>query len=136
LILQAAGGGLSAVQAGSSNKTGLRISMTGLILQVITLVIFVALFVDYVYRYHTKFPGALATTMKVFLTFLLLAILLILGRCAFRIDELSDGYDGPLIHDEALFMILEGMSVTPFLLCSCLDPLHPRSIPFALTVDK
>lgn len=83
-------------------------SMAGLIFQVITLVIFVGLFVDYVWRYRSRYPGALASNMKIFLSFLLIAILLVLGRCAFRIDELSDGYDGPLIRDEPLFMVLEG----------------------------
>jgi hypothetical protein len=107
LVLQAAGGGLSAVQAGTSNKTGVRMSMAGLIFQVITLIIFVALFVDYVWRYSSRYPGSLASKMKVFLAFLLIAILLVLARCTFRIDELSDGYDGPLIHDEVLFMVLE-----------------------------
>lgn len=36
-----------------------------------------------------------------------LAIVLILIRCAYRIDELSDGYNGPLIHKEGLFIGLE-----------------------------
>ena len=35
--------------------------------------------------------------------FLSLAVVLILIRRAYRIDELSDGYDGLLIHDEGLF---------------------------------
>ena len=43
--------------------------------------------------------------------FLSLAILLILIRCIYRIDELSDGYSGPLIHDEGLFVGLEGVYV-------------------------
>ena len=45
---------------------------------------------------------------KIFATFLSLAILLILIRCIYRIDELSNGYDGPLIHDQGTFIGLEG----------------------------
>ena len=45
---------------------------------------------------------------KIFAGFLALATLLILIRCAYRIDELSDGYNGPLIHNEGLFIALEG----------------------------
>ena len=29
--------------------------------------------------------------------------------CCYRIDELSDGYNGPLIHNEGLFIGLEGV---------------------------
>jgi hypothetical protein len=112
LILQALGGALSSIQAGTSNKSGVHISMAGLIFQVITLVIFVGLFVDYVVRYHRKSAaGPLRPAMRVFLTFLFLAIIFILARCAFRIDELSDGYNGPLIHNEQAFMWLEAGSV-------------------------
>ena len=46
---------------------------------------------------------------KIFVAFLSLAILLIFIRCIYRIDELSDGYSGPLIHDEGLFIGLEGV---------------------------
>lgn len=50
----------------------------------------------------------LPTGFKVFVVFLTAAIILILIRCAYRIDELSDGYNGPLIHNEPLFIALEG----------------------------
>ena len=51
----------------------------------------------------------LPAPFKVFLAFLSLAIILILIRCAYRIDELSKGYAGPLIHNQGLFIGLEGV---------------------------
>jgi len=51
----------------------------------------------------------LGTGFKVFVGSLSAAIILILIRCAYRIDELSDGYHGPLIHNEGLFIGLEGV---------------------------
>ena len=51
----------------------------------------------------------LPTSFKVFVVFLTMAIIFILIRCAYRIDELSDGYNGPLIHNEPLFIALEGV---------------------------
>jgi len=112
LILQAAGGALSATQSGSGNKLGVRISMAGLILQVVTLVIFVALFIDYVVRYVRKSTTKpLQPRMKLFLSFLFLSIIFVLVRCIYRIDELRDGYDGPLIRNEPLFMVLEAAYV-------------------------
>jgi hypothetical protein len=88
--------------------------MAGLILQVVTLVIFVALFVEYVVRYVRKSTaGPLRPRMKLFLSFLFLSILFVLVRCVYRIDELRDGYDGPLIRNEPLFMVLEAAYVFP-----------------------
>ena len=44
-----------------------------------------------------------------FAGFLSLAITLFLIRCAYRIDEMSNGYNGPLIPNEGLFIGLEGV---------------------------
>lgn len=49
---------------------------------------------------------------KVFAGFLCLAIVLILARCCYRIDELSHGYSGEkakLVPNEGLFIGLEGV---------------------------
>ena len=46
---------------------------------------------------------------KVFVVGLTLSIVCILIRCVYRIDELSDGYNGPLIRNEPLFIGLEGV---------------------------
>ena len=42
----------------------------------------------------------LPALFKILAWFLSLAIILILTRCAYGIDELSSGYNGPLIHHE------------------------------------
>ena len=54
---------------------------------------------------------------KIFAAFLSLSIVLILIRCAYRIDELSDGYNGPLIHNEGLFVGLEGVMIIVAVFC-------------------
>lgn len=104
---------MSSSSSGSS-KVGVDIAIAGLSFQVFTLAVFIILALDYAVRYMrgqrtqpcgTKFP----TSFKVFLGFLSLAILCILIRCVYRIDELSDGYSGPLIHNEGLFIGLEGV---------------------------
>ncbi len=46
-----------------------------------------------------------------------MAIILILIRCVYRIDELSDGYSGPLVHDEGLFVGLEGVLIIVAVFC-------------------
>ena len=113
LCLQAVGGALSSTSSGSSN-VAVDVSKAGLSFQVFTLVVFIALTVDYAIRYtrakrveERKAP--LPVSFTVFVAFLSLAIILILIRCAYRIDELSDGYSGPLIHNQGLFVGLEGV---------------------------
>ena len=82
--------------------------MAGLIFQVITLAIFMVLFLDYVIRFNRKSHSRPMTPrIKIFLSFLFLSILFIFIRCTYRIKELEDGYDGELIRNEKDFMVLE-----------------------------
>ena len=113
LCLQAVGGALSSTSSGSSN-VAVDVSKAGLSFQVFTLVVFIALTVDYAIRYIRAKRGEerktpLPVSFKVFVAFLSLAVVLILIRCAYRIDELSDGYSGPLIQNQGLFIGLEGV---------------------------
>ena len=98
-------------QSSGSSGSAVDIAIAGLSFQVITLVVFNALAIDYAIRYW-KAEGrknSLPTKFKVFLGFLIFAMILIFIRCAFRIDELSEGYGGDLIHNEKLFIGLEGV---------------------------
>ena len=116
LCLQAVGGALSSTSSGGS-KVAVDVSIAGLSFQVFTVTVFIALAVEFAVSYirAQRGPGQmeqgkkpLPTGFKVFVVFLTAAIILILIRCAYRIDELSDGYNGPLIHNEPLFIALEG----------------------------
>lgn len=106
---------MSSNSAGRS-YVGVDIALAGLSFQVFTLSLFICLAADYAIRYSRGRSVAkqderkvFTTKFLVFLGFLSLAILLILIRCVYRIDELSDGYNGPLIHNEGLFIGLEGV---------------------------
>ncbi|KAK1975695.1 RTA1 like protein [Colletotrichum cereale] len=124
LVLQAAGGALSTTSAGSST-VGIDLAMAGLVLQVIVLVAFCAVFADYMVRY-TRSGGArpLARREKVFFGFLALAIVLILARCAYRVDELSEGYSqSEKLTNEGLFIGLEGVLIICAVFALCLG--HP-----------
>ena len=112
LCLQAVGGALSSTSSGGS-KVAVDVSIAGLSFQVFTITVFIALAIEFALRYIGAQRGQqdktpLPTGFKVFVIFLTAAIILILIRCAYRIDELSDGYNGPLIHNESLFIALEG----------------------------
>ncbi|KAL6722288.1 hypothetical protein ACLMJK_001395 [Lecanora helva] len=139
LVLQAVGGALSSTSSGGS-RTAVDVSIAGLSFQVFTLCVFIGLVLEYAYRYRraSKGVGHLTTHFKIFSSFLALAILLILIRCAYRIDELSDGYQGPLIHNEGLFIGLEGVMVVVAIYC--LIVAHPGPIfkddPSALSMGE
>lgn len=120
LILQACGGALSSLSSGNS-KVATDASIAGLSFQVFTLCIFIGLAIEYVVRY-SKAPREqkkqdVGQRFKLFVGFLSLATILILIRCVYRIDELSDGYSGPLVHDEGLFVGLEGVLIIVAVFC-------------------
>jgi hypothetical protein len=88
------------------------LSLAGLGSQVGTLFLFCILFAEYLFRYfRSTSRRAVDGRLKIYLGALSCAIILILARCAYRVDELSAGYGGPLMHDEALFIGLEGVLI-------------------------
>lgn len=112
LVIQAAGGAMSTTSDGAS-QTGVDLALAGLVLQVVFMVIFCALFADYLIRYarSSRRGGGPKFTrrLRVFFGFQGAATLLILVRCAYRLAELHEGYGGKLVRDEALFIGLEGV---------------------------
>ncbi|KAK9419701.1 putative Sphingoid long-chain base transporter RSB1 [Seiridium unicorne] len=123
LVLQATGGALSTKSSGDDSFAN-DIALAGLSFQVFTLVLCCSLLADYLtrYFYSTRF-GSVNNRLKIFLCFLGLSILLILARCAYRVMELSEGYSGDLIHDETLFIALEGVLVVCAVFALCIG--HP-----------
>ncbi|KAG9692812.1 RTA1-domain-containing protein, partial [Aureobasidium melanogenum] len=117
LVLQAVGGAMSSESNGSS-QAGVDTGLAGLAFQVFTLLVFIALAVQYGFRYHkdrksgrVKSSG-LDTRFKIFLICLSVSLVLIFIRCAYRIYELSDGYSGSALHDQGLFIALESCMIT------------------------
>lgn len=118
LALQAAGGALSSVSSGRNSK-GIDLALAGLALQVITLVIFCALYGDYLWRYfkseefkaRASTQKSFALRLRLFYVSEALAVIAILLRCAFRVHELRKGYlpTNEMLHREELFVGLEGV---------------------------
>ncbi|XXH04417.1 hypothetical protein Hte_010831 [Hypoxylon texense] len=123
LVLQAVGGATSTSSNGQS-KSAVDLTLAGLSFQVFSMVAFCGLIADYMIRYSKSGGRALTSPrLRLFITFLSLAILLILARCAYRVAELSNGYEGNLIHDEPLFIGLEGVLIALAVLALCIG--HP-----------
>jgi hypothetical protein len=78
---------ISTISSGD-NKAGVDLALAGLIFQVVTMLAFCGLLADYLIRYLRALPSrSVHLRLKLFLGFLSFAILLILGRCAYRVAE-------------------------------------------------
>ncbi|KAI1456747.1 RTA1-domain-containing protein [Annulohypoxylon moriforme] len=123
LTLQGIGGGLSTTSSGQ-NRAAVDLSLVGLSFQVFSMVVFCGLLADYMIRYFKSTKRVVTSTrLKLFLIFLTAAVLLILARCGYRVAELSDGYTGGLIHNEPLFIALDGVLIVLAVLALCVG--HP-----------
>ncbi|KAL8795517.1 MAG: hypothetical protein Q9182_007520 [Xanthomendoza sp. 2 TL-2023] len=126
LVLQALGGGMASA-ASHSNKNpenGNHIMVAGLAFQVFTLLVFMLLCADFavrtVLRMNRLGEAALDSThaslrrsmkFRVFLVALTLSTICIFVRSVFRVVELGEGWDGALIKNQTLFIVLEGVMV-------------------------
>ncbi|KAI1378945.1 RTA1-domain-containing protein [Hypoxylon crocopeplum] len=129
LILQAAGGGLaaSAFHTGKSTDLGDNIMIAGLAFQVFTLLVFIALSVDFLInttRRHRALgsaaldqdPALVAVRgswmFKGFLAALALSTICVFWRSVFRVAELSHGWTSELMARQDLFVGFEGVMIT------------------------
>lgn len=123
IVLQAIGGGISAAADSQPDKLdqGKNIMVAGLVLQVITLVIFGVLAADFAFSMHRKQQqlSTEATTLgrsrqfRLFLLALFVAYIAILIRCAYRVAELAGGWsrNNSVLRDEGLFIGLDSVPV-------------------------
>ncbi|KAL8931468.1 MAG: hypothetical protein Q9216_007193, partial [Gyalolechia sp. 2 TL-2023] len=130
LVLQSLGGALSSTSEGGSSAA-VNVSIAGLSFQVFTLLVFIALALEFSFRWWKARRAEpqrkpVSRRFKIFAWFLGLSILFILIRCIYRIDELSQGYSGPLISNEGLFIALEGVMV--LVAVYCLIVAHPGPV--------
>jgi uncharacterized BrkB/YihY/UPF0761 family membrane protein len=134
LVLQAAGGAIAdtAEQDADLKQTGVDIMIAGLVLQCISLLIFLIVALDFfvrVYRHGADQSSASRNalrskfTFRLFLVSLLTATLAILARSIFRAMELWGGFAGDLWNNETEFLILDGAMITLAVLL--LTVLHP-----------
>lgn len=146
LVLQGAGGGLAATaNTQADGKTGVNVMIAGLAFQVVSLVIFSAVCLDFAWRLR-KSNGSALTKMddssdgqstaalrldtirhsKMFKGFnwaIAVAVVLIFIRSAYRLAELKDGFNSALFNDQVLFMIFEGPMI--IIACALLTVFHP-----------
>ena len=118
IILQGAGGTISAI---ATEKTfldqGVNIMIAGLVSQVVTLMIFAGLCVDFFVstRKHRnlqptcrrEFAGSIK--FKLVVGAMTFSFLCILTRCAYRMAELSEGWGSEIMRKEDDFIIMDSV---------------------------
>jgi RTA1 like protein len=116
LILQGTGGGMASVtsQNGEDPVVGTNIMVAGLSFQVASMSLFILLALEYVWRVRRIEKGTArlsvsTTKLWLFVAFFSLAVVCIFIRCIYRVIELSEGWDGELIKNETIFIVLEGV---------------------------
>nr|QCC62997.1 hypothetical protein [Phoma sp.] len=116
LVLQAAGGAIANSFTGPTRQTGTNIMVAGLLLQVVSLMVFL-LYLSYFWLQcrrgsldmdRAKIACRERGLFRVFLISLLIATVAILVRSTYRVAELWQGFSGELWNNERDFMILDG----------------------------
>ncbi|KAK5134143.1 hypothetical protein LTR08_006918 [Meristemomyces frigidus] len=132
LLLQAIGGAIAEIALeDSTQRTGINIMIAGLVLQALSLLVFLAVVGDFARSCSgaalspdpQKRKTRSRAIFKAFMAGLVLATVLILIRSIFRAAELWGGFQGPLWNDETDFLVLDGamMAVSTVVLTA----LHP-----------
>ncbi|KAJ4316519.1 hypothetical protein N0V84_007798 [Fusarium piperis] len=128
LVLQALGGGMASVSSHNHEdpKVGSNIMIAGLVFQVVTIFGFILCSLDFalrtIRRQRALGEAALdqrpevrkvrnSRRFKAFLAGLSVAALCILWRSAFRVAELSEGWKGPVMGDQYMFVGFEGVLI-------------------------
>lgn len=128
LVLQAAGGGIAdTANTDSGSRLGANVMVAGLVLQAVSLGVFLGVAGDFALRCYRRKSELNADEQrvrvrnsglfKVFLGSLFLATVAILIRSIFRAAELWGGFNGKLWNDEITFMVLDGAMIAVATIC-------------------
>ncbi|WAO92135.1 Hypothetical protein NCS54_00962900 [Fusarium falciforme] len=131
LLLQSGGGALVGGNDPSMWDMGLKILQAGLSIHLIGIAIYGALCLEFgvaVRRARGEWSGdfkmlQLSTKFKMFCLVLGVSTLAVLIRTAFRVAELSQGFDSKIAKSETAFLLLEGTMI--LVACLCLTICHP-----------
>ena len=141
LVLQGAGGGLAASSkhGSSAQATGTDLMITGIVWQVITLMGFGTLVLDYMVRTRGRLTTGGASLLstprfKLFIGSLFIAYITIFTRCVYRIAELGPGWRNKIMLNEKEFIVLDSVMVA--IATVFLTIFHPGYVYVLLTPDK
>ncbi|KAF1842546.1 RTA1-domain-containing protein [Cucurbitaria berberidis CBS 394.84] len=121
LLMQSAGGALAAIAEPGENmgEIGTNLMVAGIIWQVVVLVVFGLLVVEYSVRTYKRRDQLTHSALELwgnrrfrfFCGAVVVAYVTIFIRCVYRIPELLSGWGGPLMRVETDFIVLEGIMI-------------------------
>ena len=132
LVLQGSGGGIAATaNTESMQKAGNNLMMAGIVWQVVTLLAFGALVLDYCLsasKGRNSFTQATVNLIssrdfKLFASAIVVSYVVIFTRCVYRIAEMAGGWANDIMQDEAGFIVLDGVMCA--IAALCLTIFHP-----------
>ncbi|KAL4076044.1 RTA1-domain-containing protein [Scleroderma citrinum] len=114
-LIQAAGGGISISKNSSVALSGSHIFLAGLVLQLVSFLIFSGIYIRFLYKIHTLRPEIWNrdqirpwySDWRALAGALMVSCIGILVRSGYRVAELSYGYQGFLATTEAYFYLLD-----------------------------
>ncbi|KAM0750898.1 parasitic phase-specific protein PSP-1 [Meredithblackwellia eburnea MCA 4105] len=127
MIVQAVGGGMAATALGhgKASATGTHTMVAGIAFQLLSMLVFSALGLEYVYKVRKSSAENRARLEKYrwFIWGIGVGSFWILVRCVYRTVELSQGWQGYLITHQPYFLCLD--SVPMVITMAVLIPTHP-----------
>jgi len=129
LVIQGIGGGLAATAPDLEKANrGANIMLGGIVFQLVVIVVYSILAVEYFIRYHFQAPitsrvpenketegqarGEFTKKLKLMLYALAFSTTLLFIRAVYRTIELADGWEGEIISNELYFNVVDGAMVT------------------------
>ncbi|KAH9923180.1 RTA1-domain-containing protein [Epithele typhae] len=145
LVVQSAGGGMAATAKDHAGGIlGSNIMLAGIIVQLVSLTVFVALGAEYMWRYHNGIPlrpasmqvlrespsessllggKQLPHPLKMLLVGLCIETVVLYIRAIYRTVELADGFNGKIIQTQIYFDLFDGLMVAIAMIA--LSVFHP-----------
>ncbi|KAI9802040.1 MAG: hypothetical protein M1825_003096 [Sarcosagium campestre] len=122
MILQGAGGGTAATADNdrTMQNVGNNLMITGIVWQVFTLLVFAGLCLEYILNVRRDRKSGASSELaepvdpkkiKIFIGSIVIAFLTIFIRCVYRIAEMANGWQNPIMQNETDFIVLEGVMV-------------------------
>ncbi|KAH7106661.1 RTA1-domain-containing protein, partial [Auriculariales sp. MPI-PUGE-AT-0066] len=133
LVIQAVGGGMaSSADDHAGSERGAQVMLVGIGIQFAALVIYSILATEFLVRVYTDRPMRRANfgshvnmdeKIKMMITGLIISAVFLFIRTVYRTIELTDGWDGTIITNQALFNWCDGMPISVAMLT--LNAFHP-----------
>ncbi|KAF8163848.1 RTA1-like protein [Crassisporium funariophilum] len=132
LVVQGVGGGIAAsAQTLKGANLGARIMLGGIVFQLVVIIAFAFCALEYFVRFFKKVPfvsrshipveigsttigtlrGEYTSKIRLMIYALIFSTTVLFIRAIYRIIELNDGWNGPIISNELLFNVLDGAMI-------------------------